>query len=71
MVRHAIDIEEHGPWDVRAEVVLERSWDDAGHLERRVDDAKVRIAEMRGKPVSGNERIFGRVHGWRVPFRFE
>ena len=54
-----VDIEEHRARNMRAEIIVRRQRQHAGHLVGGVDDLDFGIVETGGEPVGGDKRIVG------------
>src|SRR4030095_15513491 len=68
VVGNRVDIEEHGARNMRAEIIVRRQRQHAGHLEGSVDDFDFWIVDPAGKPIGCAERIVG---GWRHAWSFQ
>jgi hypothetical protein len=48
------------------EVIILRQRQDAGQLERGIEEFDIRIIEMRSQPFGGDERVGGGGHGLKI-----
>jgi hypothetical protein len=65
MVGQRVDIEEDRARNVRGAIFVSAAASRGRHVPARIDDAQVRIAEVVGKPIRGNQAV----HGARIAAR--